>query len=197
VVARNISPLDGELLLLGVAGGEVEAVLDVLVGLGPVDGELGLEAVARYPVGEVLGAEEVADAEGAHDLLRGQGADLRVGIGEAAVAEDLVAVEAAGDHLHLEADLVHLLLEGAQRLGAIAVRVLIVGRVHRVPGDYVVVVGRGVVDEALGLGVAEDIASLERRDGIHDAAAEGIAAGALNAPERHGKLSLHSRPSYK
>ncbi len=160
-----------------------------------VDGELALEAVARDPVGEVFGAEEVPDAEGAHDLLGGEGADLGIGVGEAAVAEDGIAVEAAGDHLHLEADLVHLLLDRVDGLVAGAVRILVVHRIHGIPFDDVVVVGRGEIDEALLLGVAEDVRGFDGIDGIHDGAAEGIAAGALDAPERHGKLSLHGKSS--
>ncbi len=175
-------------LLLRVALGEVEPLDEVAVVPLPGNGELALEAVAGHPVGEVLGAEEVADADGPHHLARREHAHLGVGVGEAAVPEQGVPVKAARDHRHLQLRRVQLLLDRLQRLRGGAGGVQVVLEVVRVPGNEVVVMGGGEIDELLLPRLAEQVAHLDRGDAVHDGAAERVAHGVGHAPERHGKL---------
>ena len=91
--------------LLDVVRDVVQPGGEPVVDLGEVAGGVALEAVAGDPVDVVLRAEERADAERALHLLRGERADLRVGIGEAAGAEDRVAVQRAGRGVDLHARL--------------------------------------------------------------------------------------------
>ena len=56
----------------------------------------------------MLGAEERADAQRALDLLLRQRTELRIGVGQAALAEQLVAVQAARRGIDVQASFVGL-----------------------------------------------------------------------------------------
>ena len=180
-------------LFLDVALGEIQTLDEVGVVPLPGHGELALESVARHPVGEVLGAEEVPDADGAHDLAGRQEADLGIGVGETAVPEQRVAVQAAGRHGELQLGGFQLVLDGAEGLGGGARGVQVVFGVLGVPGHQVVVVGRCIVDELLFLGLYEQLADLHRGNAVHDGGAEGVAHGIGHAPERHRQLAVLHR----
>jgi citrate lyase gamma subunit len=133
----------------------------------------------------VLGAEQRADAQRALDLLLRQRADFRIGIGQAALAEQLAAVQAARGRVDLQARAVQNLLDRAQLGVHLALGVEVVVRMLGVPGHEVVVVERGALDQALLGRLGEQLRHLERVDFRQHRAPERIAQRVAHTPERH------------
>ena len=172
-------------LRFDVVGHMVEAVGQPGVDFAPLRDGGDFETVAGDPVGVVVGAEVRADAEGAFDLLRGELAEFGIRIAEAAVAEDLVAVEAAGHRVELDAGAVEDGFDLTEDLAGFAVRIQIVVRIRGIPRHEVVVVRAGGFDEAFAGSPGEDFCDFDRADLVKDGASERVGQRVANAPEGH------------
>ena len=163
----------------------VQAVGEPVVDFVPLHSQRHLEAVTGDPVDVVLRVEEVADAQRAFHLQPGEAAQLRVGIAQPAVAEELVAVQAAYRGVHRDARRIEDRLDFAQRPAGFAGGIEVVLRVVRVPRHKVVVVEAGGFEIAFFGSPRDQPGDFDRTDPVEHRPAERVRHRVADAPEGH------------